>query len=55
MSFKIGDAAVHVEQLQCRGRMREIVRVTIVRETATQWIDSTGERWRKKSGWSVSR
>jgi len=29
---------------------REINRVTLVRGTATLWIDSNGQRWRKSDG-----
>ena len=53
-TLKVGDAAVHVERL-FRSVPREILRVTIVRETPTQWIDSTGTAWRKRDGRSVQR
>jgi hypothetical protein len=48
--WKVGDAMVQVEN-----GTREINRVTIVRETPTQWVDSGGKRWSKKTGQRVPR
>ncbi len=47
-ALKVGDKAIHVERFA--GREREVLRVKIVRETQTQWIDDTGDRWRKSDG-----
>ena len=47
--WKVGDKMVHVEYSD-----HEVMRVTIVRETPTQWVDSHGCRWRKADGASLS-
>lgn len=47
--LKVGDTAVHVERYGGSG-VRRKNEVTIIRETATQWIDRRGTRWRKSDG-----
>ena len=44
--LKVGDAVVHVERFNW-GPPRRILDTTIARETATQWVDASGTRWRK--------
>lgn len=51
--MKVGDTVVHVARTGGYGKPRLILRTTIARETATQWIDATGTRWRKRDGRSV--
>lgn len=47
----VGDKAVQVEQwTNGAPRLDRSWPVTIVRETATQWVDSTGDRYRKIDG-----
>lgn len=58
VGIKVGDGALHVERF-FGGTPRFIVRVSVKRETATQWVDEDGTRywkaWTRKALGMVNR